>query len=60
MSQQDFRFGIKEQVIIKEVMKKARVELIQVDYVGVQYRVCYWDGGERKTAWVYEDELEEA
>lgn len=57
---QEFRFSIKEWVVIKEILKKARVELIQIDYLGVTYRLVYWDGGERKQVWVYEDEIEEA
>lgn len=56
--EQKFEFSIGDRVIIKEVQRPGRVELIQIDFVGVQYRVCYWDNSERKVAWLYADEIE--
>jgi hypothetical protein len=51
-------FNIKQRVLVKEIQRPARVEIIQVDSLGIQYRVCLWEQGKRENVWVYEDELE--
>lgn len=54
----DFPFSIADRVMIKEIQRPGRVEMIQIDSIGVMYRVAYWDNSERKTVWLYSDELE--
>jgi hypothetical protein len=53
-----FRFDLGDRVIIREVQRPGMVESLTIDFLGVQYRVAYWDNSERKTAWLKADELE--
>jgi hypothetical protein len=53
-----FDFNVGDEVLLKEPVKNGRVDLIQVDCLGIQYRVAYWDCGDKKSAWVYADEIE--
>lgn len=53
-----FAFNLEDKVIIREVQRPGMVEAITIDFLGVQYRVIYWDNSERKTAWLRADELE--
>jgi hypothetical protein len=55
----EFDFKVGERVLIKEVQRPGRVEIIQVDSLGIQYRVVYWDNSKRELVWLYADELEE-
>lgn len=55
---QPFQFSIGDRVLVKEIQRPGRVELIQVDFIGVQYRVSFWDNSERKIVWLYGDEIE--
>jgi hypothetical protein len=52
----DFEVG--QKVMVKEIQRPGRVDMIQMDSVGIQYRVAYWDNSERKTVWLYAEELE--
>lgn len=52
-----FAFNLKDKVIINEVQRPGVVEALMVDFLGPQYRVYYWDNGERKTVWLSADEL---
>ncbi len=54
----EFKFTLKQKVMIKEIQRPGTVEILQVDSLGTMYRIVYWDNSERKTVWVYEDELE--
>lgn len=47
-----------DRVLIKEVQRPGKVDIVQVDSVGTTYRVAYWDNGDRKVAWLYAEELE--
>jgi hypothetical protein len=53
-----FKFNLSDKVIVKEVQRPGRVESLMIDFLGPQYRVAYWDNGERKTVWLNADELE--
>lgn len=55
----DFPFSIADRVMIKEIQRPGRVEMIQMDLLGVTYRIAYWDNSERKSIWLYPDEIEE-
>ena len=52
-----FAFNLKDKVIINEVQRPGVVEVISIDYLGVQYRVSYWDNSERKSVWLPPEEL---
>jgi hypothetical protein len=56
---QEFQFSICDTVWIKDINTRARVELLQVDFIGIQYRVSYWLNGKRENTWVYADEITE-
>lgn len=55
---QQFDFSLGDKILVKEVQRPGRVELIQVDFTGVQYRVTYWDNSKREVVWLYTDEIE--
>lgn len=52
-----FAFDLADKVLLIDVQRPGRVEALLVDCLGPQYRVAYWDNGERKTVWLLEDEL---
>ena len=58
MATYEFRFDIGAKVRVKELGRPGVVDSLMVDGMGLQYRVTYWDNGERKSAWVYAEELE--
>lgn len=51
-------FKLGDRVIIKEIQRPGRVEAIMLDGLGIQYRIALWDNSERKSTWLYADELE--
>lgn len=53
-----FKFDLSQRVLIREVQRPGMVEALTIDYLGVQYRVAYWDNSDRKTVWLKEDEIE--
>lgn len=54
----EIHFSVGDKVMVKEVQRPGRVDMIQLDSVGLQYRIAYWDNSERKNAWLYADEIE--
>lgn len=52
------QFEIGQKVMIREVQRPGRVDMVQIDSIGVQFRVAYWIDGERKNTWLYFDELD--
>ena len=52
-----FAYNLKDKVIINEVQRPGVVEVISIDYLGVQYRVSYWDNSERKSVWLPPEEI---
>lgn len=55
---QQFKFSLGGRVLIKEIQRPGSVDSVTIDYLGIQYRVAYWDNSERKTVWLKEEELE--
>jgi hypothetical protein len=53
-----FSYSVGDRVMVKEIQRPARVEILQVDTNGTMYRVTYWDNSKRESAWLYDDELE--
>lgn len=52
-----FQFNLGDRVTINEVQRPVRVEALMIDFLGVQYRVAYWDNSDRRTTWLAADEL---
>ena len=52
-----FKFDLGDKVIIREVQRPGMIEALTIDFLGVQYRVAYWDNSERKVVWLKDDEL---
>lgn len=57
-SRLSIKFQLGQKILVREIQRPGRVDMIQIDSVGTQYRVAYWDNGDRKTTWLYEDEIE--
>ncbi len=38
-----FKFDLNQRVLIREVQRPGMVEALTIDFLGVQYRVAYWD-----------------
>lgn len=52
------QFAVGDKILVKEIQRPGRVELIQHDFLGTQYRVCFWDNSKRENVWLYPDEIE--
>ena len=52
-----FTFNLGDLVIIKEVQRPGKIEALMIDFLGVQYRVAYWDNSDRRTVWLHAEEL---
>lgn len=53
----EFARDIGQEVQLKALEQKGRVDALLVDSSGCQYRIIYWFNGERRSTWVYEWEL---
>ena len=56
----EFKFNLGDRVRLAELNQPGIVEGLSVDGLGKQCRVVYWWNGERRTVWVYEQELQKA
>ena len=55
---QNFKFNLRDKVLIREIHRPGVVDSLIVDNLGPQYRVCYWNDSNRKTEWMYGWELD--
>ena len=53
----EFLYEIGDSVTLAAIGVIARVDAMMVDISGKQYRVVYWDDGQRYSQWVYDWEL---
>lgn len=53
-----FKFNLGARVIIREIQRPGKVEALMIDYLGVQYRVAFWDNAKRESVWLNDDELD--
>lgn len=53
----NFKFKIMDIVTIKELKITGTIRQCLIVYTGIQYEVRYFDKGDAKTVWFYEDEL---
>lgn len=53
-----FAFNISERVLIREIQRPGKIEALMIDFLGVQYRVSYWDNSKRESLWLSAEELE--
>lgn len=58
MRTETFKFDLQERVMVREIQRPGVIDAITIDYLGIQYRVAYWDNSERKTVWLPATELE--
>lgn len=54
---QSFAFTLNERVMLLEIRRPGVITGINIDSLGVQYRVVYWNDSQRRTEWVYEWEI---
>lgn len=54
----DFFYSIGESVRVKAIEMMGRVDAMMCDSSGNQYRVVYWNDGQRYAVWMYDWELE--
>lgn len=54
----DLDFDLKQKVIVTEIQRPGRIDMIQIDNLGITYRVALWDNGKRETVWLYADEIQ--
>lgn len=53
-----FKFDLNDRVMVKEIQRPGKVDALTIDYLGVQYRVGFWENGKRESVWLHADELE--
>ena len=53
-----FKFNLNDRVMIKEIQRPGKVDSLMIDFLGVQYRISFWENGKRESAWLHADELE--
>lgn len=53
-----FKFDLGDRVLIKEIQRPGKIESLMIDFIGVQYRVGFWDNSKRETVWLSAEELE--
>lgn len=51
------QFAPRDRVVLVEVNRPGRVEEVSFTTGQTAFKVSYWDDGERKTVWVYVDEI---
>ena len=55
----ELEFKVGDRVLVKEIQRPGRVEMIQLDFLGIQYRIAFWDNAKRESCWLYADEIEQ-
>jgi hypothetical protein len=53
----EFLFNIGQEVTVTPIEMIGRVDALMMDTDGLQYRVVYWNDGQRYSQWVYSWEL---
>lgn len=56
----DFTYEIGQEVKVAPIGMVGRVDSLSLDQNGKQYRVVYWNDGQRCSVWMYEWELKGA
>ena len=52
-----FDYTLGDKVIINELHRPGKVEALMIDFLGVQYRISFWDNSQRQIAWLSADEI---
>ena len=55
----EFKFKLGQKVRIKELEHTGTIRQCLIIAQGIQYEVRYFDRGDAKTVWFYEDEIDE-
>ena len=50
-------YELSQEVLIKDIERKAIVEEISISIFGITYRVGYWNNGDRHSSFVAEQEI---
>ena len=53
-------FSLGDIVMLTFINRPGIINGIRIDNLGIQYRVCYWFDGCRKSEWVYDSEIVKA
>jgi len=54
----EYSFDIGDRVIIAAISMQGRVDSMMTSKDGDEYRVVYWNDGQRHSAWLYDWEIE--
>jgi len=56
----EFKFALKESVVVLAIGMVGTVDSVSRNINGEQYRVVYWNDGERRQEWLYDWEIASA
>ncbi len=51
-------FELGQVVVVRDADIRARVDAVQFDFDGIQYRIHWWAEGQRQCTWVHAVEIE--
>ncbi len=54
---QVFPYDLGDKVTLTEISRPGVIKGINIDNIGVQYNVVYWNDCARRTEWVYDHEI---
>ena len=56
----EFQYSIGDKVLVKPINMGGVIDSMSIDNRGKQYRVVYWNDGDRFSTWLYAWEIQEA
>ena len=52
------KYNLQDEVTIKAIQMKGKIDQISWSALGTEYRVVYWNDSARNSTWMYEWEIE--
>lgn len=52
------KYNLQDEVIIKAIQMKGKIDQISWSSLGTEYRVIYWNDSARNSVWMYEWEID--
>jgi hypothetical protein len=52
------KYNLQDEVTIKAIQMRGRIDQISWSSLGQEYRVVYWNDSTRNSVWMYEWEIE--
>jgi hypothetical protein len=52
------KYNLQDEVTIKAIQMKGRIDQISWSHLAIEYRVIYWNDSQRNSVWMYEWEIE--